>query len=130
MACLTMTPAEEWDGFAGEMEIMDDAPAQREEFGDEGISVMPDDMTPEVEEVATPKQRVGIRSRKDNRPLMVALQSKKGIQDETATTGVNAEKKHLPPSVRPPEIDPLLMHNVHHQVMAAYLPTDLYGQVE
>jgi len=134
IGCLTMALAavlelEGGDEFAGNIEEF--APTQREDFNDEGI--IDNAEMPMVEEVnATSKPRIGgIRSRKDNSPLLIALQPKnKGIQDETATTGVNAgaEKKRLPPdAVSQQEPDPLLIH----QVMVGYpLSLDLPEQAD
>jgi len=84
MGCLTMASAVELEVGDEFGEIEEFAPTQREDFNDEGI-IDNAEMPGMVEEVnATSKPRIGgIRSRKDNSPLLISLQPKKGIQDET-----------------------------------------------
>ena len=48
------------------------------------------------------------------------------IQDETGITGVNGEKKHLPPSAKRQEITSPLTQDIHYQVIKNYLPITPY----
>ena len=106
------------EGFDGDMPLGNFGPEQKMDVFEE---FPPGDLV----EIVVPKQRNGMKSapQKDQLIMVPFQASIKGtIQDETGITGVNGEKKHLPPSVKRQEITAPLMQDIRYQVIENYLP--------
>jgi hypothetical protein len=122
---LSLTPAfpsEEWGDFD-----VDPGDMPGNFGGEQPMDIFEEAPPVELVEVVVPKKRNGIKSSPKELVMVPFQASIKGtIQDETAVTGVNGEKKHLPPSIKRQEITPSLTQDIHYRVIENYFPVTPY----